>query len=242
MKKAIILAGGRGERLRPLTDDRPKTMVEILGNPLLAYQLHWLKSYGIQHVAIACGYQHEIIQKHFGDGSKWDLKIDYLVEEKPLGRGGALKVCMTHLRKSANGGPLIALNGDLITNLPIDDLYKTHTQHKSIATLVTVPLRSPYGIVDIEENSLVTGFREKPELPFWINAGIYLLNSDITDLLPDVGDHEETTLPGLAKSGQLRAYKSKFFWRTVDTAKDLTELTKEIENMFGSTPLAVTHS
>src|SRR5687768_2282710 len=82
MKTAIILAGGKGERLRPLTEDRPKAMVELLGTPIMAYQIHWLASYGFNRVIISCGHRHEIIQSYFGDGGKWNLQITYEIENE----------------------------------------------------------------------------------------------------------------------------------------------------------------
>jgi len=90
--QAIILAGGRGERLRPFTEDRPKPMVEILGIPILGYQLQWLQSQGIEDVIVSCGYRHDVIQNYFGNGEKWGVKIQYSVETEPLGSGGALKL------------------------------------------------------------------------------------------------------------------------------------------------------
>src|SRR2546425_12743083 len=98
MKEAVILAGGKGERLRPFTEDRPKGMIELLGNPIMAYQIHWLRSYGFSHLVIACGYRHEMIESYFGDGSKWQMEIEYEVESEPLGRGGALKKALKRLR------------------------------------------------------------------------------------------------------------------------------------------------
>jgi NDP-sugar pyrophosphorylase family protein len=230
MRQAVILAGGKGERLRPYTEDRPKAMIELLGSPIMAYQLHWLRSYGFQRVVIACGYRHEIIESHFGDGSKWGLKIEYEIESEPLGRGGALKKALKRI-----GGfqqPVLAINGDGITNLKIDDLFAFHEKHKPVATLATFPLRSPYGIVDIDDDRTIRGFREKPELPFGVNAGMYVLEPEIVALLPDKGDHEDLTFPQLAEQGRLKAFQSNSFWRTVDTAKDLTELRSELEKMF----------
>src|SRR3972149_8060071 len=90
--QAIILAGGKGERLRPFTEDRPKCMVEILGVPLLGYQLQWLSSQGVTDVIISCGYRHEVIQNFFGSGEKWGVSLQYSVESQPLGRGGALRL------------------------------------------------------------------------------------------------------------------------------------------------------
>lgn len=230
MKQAVILAGGKGERLRPFTEDRPKAMIEVLGNPIMSYQLHWLRSYGYTRLVIACGYRHEIIESFFGEGSKWQMDISYEIETEPLGRGGALKRALRRLGTFSE--PVLAINGDGITNLDINDLLKQHQRHNPVATLVTVPLRSPYGIVDIQDDDTVIGFREKPELPFGVNAGIYMLDQQIVDLLPDKGDHEELTFPKLAQDKKLKAYRSKAFWRSVDTAKDLTELRGELEKMF----------
>lgn len=230
MRAAVILAGGKGERLRPYTEDRPKAMIELLGNPIMAYQLHWLRSYGVRRVVIACGYRHEMIESYFGSGSKWQMEIDYEVETEPLGRGGALKRALKRLGDT--GDPVLALNGDHITNLDINDLLGFHNKRRPMATIVTVPLRSPYGIVDIADDDSVIGFREKPELPYGVNAGIYMLDYDIKELLPDKGDHEEHTFPKLADNGNLKAYRSQAFWRTVDTAKDLTELRGELERIF----------
>lgn len=228
MKEVIILAGGKGERLRPLTHDRPKAMVEIMGSPILGYQLRWLSAAGFKRVLISCGYLHEVIADYFGDGGKWGVQIEYLIESEPLGRGGGMKRAMRQLENKKD--PVLALNGDLITNLDLDDLFAFHRQHQPQATLVVVPLRSPFGIVDTQGDA-VTGFREKPLLPYFINAGIYVLNPAIVDMLPDKGDHEELTFPQLAKDNQLKAYKSEAFWRTVDTVKDVSELRNELESM-----------
>ncbi len=232
MKRAIILSGGCGERLRPLTADKPKAMVELNGKPIMAYQLEWLSSYGIREIIVACGYRAEVMQQYFGDGAKWNVNIEYLRESKPLGRGGALKSALKHLfERNVSGlaSPLIALNGDLVTNLPIDQFFEFFEKTNSLAVVATVPLVSPYGIMEVEGDALVSGFREKPELPYWINAGIYAFTGEIMNLLPDEGDHEVLTLPQLAARGELRAFKSKFFWRTVDTIKDVNALQNELQ-------------
>jgi NDP-sugar pyrophosphorylase family protein len=225
--QAIILAGGRGERLRPFTEDRPKPMVEILGIPILGYQLQWLQSQGVEDVIVSCGYRHEVIQNYFGNGEKWGVKIQYSVEQEPLGRGGALKLAF---RSLAEGEDIcLATNGDVITNVRLKPLIQAHRQNSCIGTIVLAPFISPYGIVEADEEDKVVGFREKPELPYWMNAGIYVLSREIESLLPDQGDHETSTFPQLAAERQLRAYKSRSYWRSVDTVKDLSEVTKELE-------------
>ncbi|HEY9778001.1 MAG TPA: nucleotidyltransferase family protein [Planktothrix sp.] len=232
MDRAIIIAGGKGERLRPYTEDRPKAMIPVLGNPLLSFQLRLLSSHGFKKIAICCGYRNEVLKEHFGDGSKFGVHIDYLVEDEPLGRGGALRRALEHVQAHE---PVVAMNGDSLTNINLSDLTAFHKKYHPAATLVTVPLRSPYGIIDVKDDNLVGGFTEKPELPFWINAGIYVLDPRIVDDLPIKGDHEELTFPKLAQANQLRVYKTRAFWKTIDTVKDLTEVRSEFEQLvFGA--------
>lgn len=229
--KAIILAGGQGQRLRPLTSDRPKCMVEILGTPIIAFQLHWLRSYGIRHVVIAGGYLHESIVNFLGDGSKWQMRISYSIEEQPLGRGGAFKQALKMIAPPDNE-LVYAFNGDIICNLSLKALGEFHVRKEAVASLVTVPLVSPYGIVDIGEEDIVCGFREKPQLPFHVNAGIYAFSPKIIDLLPDQGDHEDTTFPLLASQGTLKAFRtSGILWKSIDTMKDVSEIRTEMERV-----------
>lgn len=225
--QAILLAGGKGERLRPFTEDRPKAMVELLGVPLLGYQLQWLQSQGITDVIVACGYQHEVIENFFGTGEKWGVSIEYNIEAAPLGRGGALKRAFRLLRTGED--VCLATNGDVLTNVRIKPLIQAHRASGCTATVVLAPFISPYGIVDIDDKDRITAFQEKPELPYWMNAGIYVFNRDAETVLPDQGDLEESTFPQLAKEGRLAAFKSRAYWRSVDTVKDLSDVTKELE-------------
>jgi len=224
---AIILAGGKGERLRPFTDDRPKPMVEILGIPILGYQLQWLQAQGVRDVIIACGYRSEVIQNYFGTGEKWDVQIQYAIEPHPLGRGGALKLAFGLLPKSEEA--TLATNGDVITNLRLAPLLEAHRGSKNLATLVLAPFISPYGIIEANDDNRIVAFHEKPELPYWINAGIYVLSPGVEPLLPVQGDHEDSTFPRLAEERRLGAFKSRGYWRSVDTVKDLSEVHKELE-------------
>ncbi len=225
--QAIILAGGKGERLRPFTSDRPKPMVEILGIPLLGYQLQWLQAQGVTEIIIVCGYRHEVIQEYFGVGEKWGVQIQYAVEPQPLGRGGALKLGFGLLR--AGEDACLATNGDVLTNVRIKNLVQTHRASNCMATVMLTPFVSQYGIVEVDADEKIVAFREKPELPYWINGGIYVLSREIQSLLPDQGDQEDTTFPRLAAEHQLAAYKSRSYWRAVDTVKDLSEVHKDLE-------------
>ncbi|MBU6455573.1 MAG: nucleotidyltransferase family protein [Cyanobacteria bacterium REEB67] len=230
MTHVIILAGGKGERMRPVTEDRPKSMVSVMGKPLLACLFQWLSAYGLRNITLAVGYRHEVIQDYFGDGSSHGVNLNYLVEDEPLGSGGALKNALRFL--SPLKEPVLVVNGDAITNLNLSDLFAYHEAKKGKLTVVSVPMPSPYGVVDFNERGLVTGFREKPTLPHWANAGIYVVDPSIYELLPDRGDHEVVTLPLIAEAGQMHAFKTQCFWRAMDTVRDIAELRADMEKLF----------
>ena len=218
---ALVLAGGKGERLRPLTSDRPKPMVPIGGKPILEYQLEWLRREGVTDVVILCGYLQEVISSYFGDGSRWGLRIVYSVETEPLGRGGALK---KGFRLVPPDVPfVIATNGDNVTDQPLAPLIRSHRRTRVDATLMLAPLVSPFGIARVGRGSRIRGFDEKPRLPYWINAGVYVLSPKFFEDLPDKGDHETTLFPQLAECGKLYGYRSNAYWKGIDTLKDLSE-------------------
>lgn len=235
--QAIILAGGRGERLRPFTEDRPKPMVQILEKPILEYQVRWLASQGVSRIAISCGYLHEVIQDYFGNGEKFGVEIDYAVEEEPLGRGGGIKLAWGELGHST--APVIATNGDIVTSFDLHAMLRAHREANALVTDLVVPYVSQYGIVDLDDDGRVMGFRSEPQLPYWVNAGVYVMEQSVRELLPDRGDHEQYTFPKLAEQGKLIAYKSDRFWRAVDTVKDLTvvkdHFTKQLLSSFLAT-------
>ena len=230
---ALILAGGKGESLRPLTAPLPKPMVSVQGMPILWHQVQWLKAAGVTDVVFLAGYRWEAIQDFFGDGKEFGINAHNSVEDSPLGRGGAIR----------NGFPLVpeeedlvvVLNGDVITEEPFDSLAQRHSERKSanpshLATIMVVPFISPYGLVDMNTEGDVIGFREKVPMPYWINAGVYLFERQIVSELPDLGDHETETFPRLAGEGKISAVKSQVFWHSVDSFKDL----REVEEHLGS--------
>ena len=233
---ALVLAGGRGERLRPLTDDVPKPMISLHGKPLLEYQVAWLTAGGIEDIVFLAGYKWESIKDHFKDGSSHGFRAHYSIEnaDAPLGRGGAIRKGMAQLPQGAD--PIVVANGDIITDMPIADLlarYKLDRQRNRghLATIMVVPYRSPYGIVEMNESGVVIGFREKVELPYWINGGVYLFSRGIETLLPELGDHELDTFPSLAAAETLAAHRFTGYWQSIDSFKDLGEAE---ERLFGA--------
>ena len=224
---ALILAGGKGERLRPLTDSIPKPMVAVDAQPILAHQVAWLRTAGVTDVVFLVGYLGHMVEGHFGDGADFGVRAHYSYEETPLGRGGAMKKGLGVIPDSDS--PVIATNGDVITRANIrdlvDDFHIQTAQNRShLATILTVPMVSPYGIVDTDADGKVRSFSEKSTLPYLINGGVYVLNPAIEALLPEFGDHETTTFPELAASGRMSAVQTDKFWRSVDSFKDLQEV------------------
>ena len=224
---ALLVVGGEGQRLRPYTDDRPKAMVPIGGKPLLEYQLEWLRASGVTNVVLLCGYLSEVIQSYFQNGEKLGLNIEYSLEEQPLGRGGAFKQGFQRVPPSERY--VIGANGDNLQTQPLAPLIEFHHVKGAAITVMLTQLRSPYGIAALNDDGRISGFQEKPLLPHWLNAGVYVIGSETFPLFPDKGDHEDTTFPELVQQGKLYGYKSHAYWRPIDTVKDLLEASKEIQ-------------
>ncbi len=223
--KAVILAGGLGKRLRPLTEDRPKSMVEICGRPLAEWQILWLKNYGVNEIVFLLGYAKEKVIDYFGSGRKFGVNISYVIEDEPLGTGGAIKNAEQILR---NEDIFLVVNGDIVTNLnPLE--MQTLIRDSSVAVIALVYMRSPYGIVKID-GEYVTEFIEKPIIEYTINAGVYLMKSKIFEYLPEKGDIERTAFPLLAGKKLLKGYVYRdVFWKSIDTIKDLEETTQTLK-------------
>jgi mannose-1-phosphate guanylyltransferase len=225
--KAVILAGGFGKRLKPLTNDRPKPMVEVAGIPILEWQINWLRSHNIREIVICVGYLKETVLNYIGSGQKFGVSVGYSVEEEPLGTGGALK----NAKSLISGENFIAMNGDILTDL--DPWKLVGDQSKDcVGSIAAVALRSPFGIIEIKDG-YAKGFREKPILrDYWINAGVYCLSTKILEILPDQGNLEATTLPRLASEGKIRVTRyENVHWRSIDTHKDIEEAQKEFEDL-----------
>jgi NDP-sugar pyrophosphorylase family protein len=201
-------------------------MVPVAGRPLVEWQLEWLKRSGVTDVVFLCGYKADILEAHVGDGSRVGLRVQYSREAEPLGRGGALK--RGWLLVPPGEACVLGCNGDIITDQALAPLFETHRANEAAATIMLSALCSPFGIVEVADDGRVLSFREKPILPYWVNAGIYVLSAPFFDLLPDMGDHETTTFPALAEEGKLFAFKSEAYWRPVDSIKDLSEAEKEL--------------
>jgi NDP-sugar pyrophosphorylase family protein len=214
--EAIILAGGQATRLGDAARGHPKALVPIAGHPLAEYQVAQLVRAGVDRIIVSCA---------AGQSSIFEAKLSGLgadivavAEAEPLGRGGGLRFAAQHREES---GPLYALNGDELTDVELRALLELHEEQDGAATIVVAPLTSQFGVVELDDGDRITGFREAPRLPHWVNAGLYVLDDEALERLPERGDHEQSTFPELAEEGKLFAFRHEGLWITVNTPKDL---------------------
>lgn len=219
--KVVILAGGEGKRLRPLTDSVPKPLVKINGKAIIDHQIDQFLKLGVKEFIVLGGYKNDELQKHFSSYDKANVKV--FVEEKPLGTAGAIKSVQSTLA----GEDFVVTNGDIMTNLDLTPML--HGEKDFLAKIALVPMTSPYGVVKTF-NDKVIGFEEKPILrDVYINAGVYWLSKDIFGFLPETGSLENDVFPKLVAEGKLGFFRFQIhnkFWRSIDNIKDHEEAGK----------------
>ncbi|MBP2031422.1 mannose-1-phosphate guanylyltransferase [Clostridium algifaecis] len=221
--KALLLAGGRGTRLKPLTDRIPKPMVPIMGKPLLERTILKLKKCGVNEIVISTCYKSDFIKAYIGNGEKLGLKVNYISEDIPLGTGGAIK----NAEKFFND-TFIILNSDIVCNVPYDKFINYHkNKHAAVSIAMTeVADPSQYGVIEFDKNNYITAFKEKPKKgesnSRWINAGIYVFEPGVLDEIPknEVVSIEKQTYPLLLNKGyKMSAYKYSDYWLDIGTIK-----------------------
>lgn len=214
--EAIILAGGKAERLGDAARGGPKALVPIAGRPLISYQLELLRRAAVERVIVSCAVgQAEAFRSALATE---DMEIEIAAETEPLGRGGGIRFASGF---RSTDGPLFALNGDELLNADLNVMSSQHEASGAAATILVAPLISSFGIVKVDDGDWVRGFEEAPELPHWVNAGLYVLSEEALARFPERGDHETSTFPELAAEGRLAAFRHKGIWLTVNTPKEL---------------------
>jgi NDP-sugar pyrophosphorylase family protein len=221
--EAIILAGGKAERLGEAAHGTPKPLLHVGGRPIAAYQVAALAEAGVDRVIISCAEGQE--QLFESELAGLGPEIVAVGESEPLGRGGGLR----HAAGArVENGDVFALNGDELFDLDLSMLLSRHRDTDAAAMIAVAPLVSPFGVVELGEGDVVTGFLESPRLPHWVSCGIYVLGPKAVDRLPERGDHERTTFPELAAEGKLRALRHEGLWLTVNTPKDLRHVEEQL--------------
>jgi dTDP-glucose pyrophosphorylase/CBS domain-containing protein len=221
---ALIMAGGLGSRLRPLTDTTPKPMLPVGNRPLLEHTLARLRNAGIHDVRVTTHYLAEKITEHFGDGGAFGMQITYLQEERPLGTGGALR----HLRSQE---PVFVINGDILTNVDFQAMLAFHRKHGAVATIGVrkYDVQVPYGVIDCV-GTRVRALREKPVQHFMVNAGIYLIEPSVRAFIPDAERFDMTDLiTRLLDAGQpVVSFPIVEYWLDVGQPGDYAQAQQDI--------------
>ena len=240
--KAILLAGGKGSRLRPLTIHTPKPIVPIFNRPFLHYQIDLLKQVPeIDEVILSLNYQPRRIEEIFGDGADLGIKIRYVVEPAPLGTGGAVKYAGDKLTDS-----VVVFNGDVLTEIDLGAVIRLHRERRAKATIVLTPVDNPtaYGLVETDADGNIRRFLEKPKpdeiTTNNINAGIYILEPDTFDRIPsDVAwSIERSYFPSLIERDEtFVAYIYNGYWIDIGTPEKYTQVHRDImDGRFGALP------
>ncbi|WP_420033984.1 sugar phosphate nucleotidyltransferase [Streptomyces sp. cg28] len=226
MTEAILLVGGKGTRLRPLTVNTPKPMVPAAGVPFLTHQLARAKAAGVDHIVLATSYLAEVFEPYFGDGSRLGLHLEYVTEVEPLGTGGAIRNVASHLR-SGPDDPVLIFNGDILTGLDIPALVHEHESTGADVSLHLSRVEDPraYGLVPTDATGRVTAFLEKPQTPEeivtdQINAGAYVFRRSVIDTIPTGRpvSVERETFPDLLSSGaHLQGMVDSTYWLDLGT-------------------------
>jgi NDP-sugar pyrophosphorylase family protein len=214
--EAIVLAGGKAERLGDAAAGRPKSLVLVGGRPLLAWQIGRLRNAGVERVIVSClgGQEEEFERALAGLG----VELACAGEPERLGRGGGIRFAAASRSET---GDVFAMNGDELVDVDFGALLERHRATGALATLTVAQPPSQFGRVDLTDDDVVTGFHEVSRVPYWVNCGIYVLGEEALARFPEKGDHETTTFPELAGEGTLHAFRHTGTWLTVNTPKEL---------------------
>jgi NDP-sugar pyrophosphorylase family protein len=228
-KRAIILAGGKGTRLRPYTVVLPKPLMPIGEYPILEVVIRQLIINGFDHITLAVNHQAELIKAFFGDGSKWNIKIDYSLEEQPLGTMGPLK-----LIKDLPDNFLV-MNGDILTDLNFSDFYDNHAINNNLFTIssFTREQKIDYGVLEIDQSNVLTGFIEKPLKSFEVSMGIYMVSSKILEYIPEKAAYgfDNLMLSILEDKKNVSVKNFNGYWLDIGRPDDYMQAIEEFSEM-----------
>ncbi len=222
METAVIIAGGEGSRLFPLTKGRPKTLVEVAGKPMLQWIIEWLKEYGVNHIVIGVAYKKEKIYEFMEKNNNFGLRVDF--SEHTL-EGGTAEGFGRAIGRFVKDEDFIAMNSDELFNMDLGRLTKEHRDRHSIVTMSLAPLHVRFSVAELEKEN-VTGFtygKKMPDIP--VSNGLYVFNRDIIKHIPETGSIEDLVFTKLAKDGKIVGIimGDEEDWISVNTIKDIRE-------------------
>lgn len=228
--KVVLMAGGLGTRLSPLTDSIPKPMLHVGNKPILETIIENFAKYGYRDIILSVSYKSHVIEEHFGDGSTFGVKIDYIHEAKRMGTAGALSLISDKLSES-----FFVMNADLLTNVNFEHLHEYHESHNALATMAVreYDFQVPYGVVNIVD-SLITSIEEKPTHKFYVSAGIYMLNPQSLEFIPN---DELFDMPSLfesliAKGKKTMSFPIREYWLDIGRMSDYEKANSEYSEVF----------
>lgn len=240
--KAVILVGGLGTRLHPLTTDMPKSVLPVLNRPFMEYTFAYLRHFGIEDIILTLNYLPDIIRSYFGDGSRYGVNLIYCHEQEPMGTAGAIKNAENYLDST-----FVALNGDIFTDLNLNDMLELHRSKRAKTTISLQWVADPsaFGVVETDDEHKVLRFVEKPPLAEaktnWINAGIYILEPEVLKHVPENTHYmvEKGLFPALLDMGEpVCGYQFQGYWLDMGTPESYFNLNDDILSGRVTSPLS----
>ena len=230
--KAVVLVGGKGTRLRPLTCNRPKPIVPVLNRPLLQHTLRYLGGHGIETVVLAMNYMPDEVRETMGDGSRFGVKLEYVIEREPMGTSGGVRNAEHFLDEA-----FYVLNGDILTRIDLTEMMRRHRRARPAVSIALVPVEDPtiYGVAETDRTGMVTRFVEKPRrdqaTSNLINAGIYIMEPRVLKYIPKgtASMFEDLVFPGLLEAKEpVLGYPSDAYWIDIGTPEKYLKLNHDL--------------
>ena len=228
-KRAVILAGGQGMRLRPYTTVLPKPLMPVGDYPILEIIVRQLARKGFDRITMAVNHQANLIKAFFGEGDQWEVRIDYSLEARPLSTIGPLRL-VQDLPEN-----FLLMNGDILTDLAFDSLYQEHVANASVFTIAASRRLQTidYGVLTIDDGMTLTGFCEKPKIPYLVSMGVYAVNRAVLSLVPPDQPYgfDNLMLDLLARGERVRVRPYEGYWQDIGRPDDYVQAIDEFEGM-----------
>lgn len=228
--EGIIMAGGLGSRLKPLTDNTPKPLLQVGGKPIIQYNFERLHQFGVNKINVTLRYLGQQLIDYFGDGSEIGCQLDYVTENEPLGTIGAVKL-IEHIDQDY----IILMNSDILTNIDYEDFFEEFINRDADMAVATIPydVAIPYAVLELNEDRLVSSFKEKPTYTYFSNAGIYLIKKELLSLIQEGQKYDATDFMNAVIDGghRLISYPIRGYWLDIGKHNDFEKAQKDIDHI-----------